>query len=220
MANRSATPTYGAPSERLQQLLLATHTPESWDVTDQIVITAPTKKRRQQMSDAQMSIAVQQQLLSEAIKHVLANRPEYPSPPTPPDAGASKAVYAAYEAAVAGFDNLVSTWNHLNQEWEDSVERHQQVVQSISDSIAEASDSYTKGLFGAAYDDVIAYFDEQPAELWQAFQAEIQYHFKLAVRPPEIPDDGKCPSCGQVEDGEQAGKAPASSRSSKRTGKQ
>lgn len=203
--------TYGNPSERLQQLLLSTHTPEAWEVTDRVSITPPTKRRRQKMTEAQMSIAVQQQLLSEAMNHVLAARPEYPTMPAAPGEGATKATYSAYEAAVSHFDKLVETWERLNKEWEDSVERHQQVVRAISDKITEDSDAYTRALFGDAYDDVIGFFDDQPSDVWEKFQSEIQYHFKLAVRPPEVPDNGTCATCGLVQDAEQAGKASESS---------
>ena len=201
---------HGKPSERLQKLLRDTNTPEPWEVTDDIVITAPTKRRRQQMTEAQMSIAVQQQLLSEAMNYVLAARPEYPNMPAAPTEGASKAVYAAYDAAVGNFDKLVATWDDLNRQWEESVDRHQQVVRTISESITAASDDYTKALFGDAYESVIAFFDEQPSDVWERFKTEIQYHFRLAVRPPEVPDDGICPTCGHV-DAEQAGKASESS---------
>lgn len=211
MAARSTIPTYGVPSERLQQLLLATHTPEVWEVTDQIVITAPTKKRRQQIHDAQMSLVIQQQLLQESINYTLAPRPEYPKMPEPAGARATKAQQAAYQAAVTHFDTLVSQWETLNRDWEASVARLQEVTDTVTARIREDSDAYTRALFGDSYDAVITYFDDQPAELWDLFQTEIQYHFKLAVRPPEVPDDGRCPHCGQVEDGEQAGKASRSS---------
>jgi len=197
----------GVPSERLQKLLLSTTTPEPWAVTDQIVIEPPTKRRRQQLADAEMAIAVQQKLLGEAMKHVLSRRPEYPSPPATPDKGASKATYSAYNAAAARFGELVEAWSRLNTEWEASVEHHQQVIAEISARIVTDSEAYTRALFGTAYDDVIAFFDEQPAEIWELFKTEIQYHFHLAVRPPEVPDDGICSQCGHADE-EQAGKAP------------
>lgn len=207
----SITPAHGKPSERLQALLLSTNPPTPYEVTDQIVVTPPTKARRQRMTEATMSIAVQQSLLAEAMNHVLAARPEYPSMPTPPAPGASKAVYAAYESAAAHFDSLVAAWENLNDKWEASVDDHQRVVQTISDRITADSEEYTKALFGDAYEAVIAYFDDQDAGLWQAFQDDIQYHFKLAVRPPQVPESGVCEHCGSVVDPEAAGKASASS---------
>lgn len=205
-----AAPPPGA-SEQLQKLLQTTNTVDPWPVTDTLVITAPTKRRRQQMTDAQTALAVSQQLLGEAMKYVLARRPEYPVLPAAPAEGASKATYAAYRAATANYAELVTAWEQLNTEWEASVGRHQQTIAGIAARITADSEAYTRALLGGAYDEVLAYFDDLPAELWESFQTEIHYHFHLAARPPLVPEDGLCPECGQVADEEQAGKVPAPS---------
>ena len=118
---------------------------------------------------------------------------------------------ASNEAAVANFDKLVETWTAIKTDWEQAVDRHQQAIGAVSDKISADSDRYTQALFGDVYEQVVAFFDEQSPELWEAFQTDIQTHFRLIAAPPEVPDDGRCRQCGHVEDVEQAGKAPESS---------
>lgn len=199
------------PSERLQKLLLAAAVPDPYEVTEGIVITVPTRHRRQVMADLELATTANRSVLVKLIDMELPKRPECPVMPEPPSSKLTKATYAAYESAVEQYRTLESEWERLDQEWQSAVEKHRELINSISEKMTANSEAYTKALLGNAYDDVLEFFDDQPAELWQAFQADLMYHFKLAVRPPEVPDDGTCPECGKIVDEEQAGKAPGSS---------
>jgi hypothetical protein len=201
----------GVPSERLQKLLQKTNRPDPYPVTDRLSIEPPNKKRLDDLRDSQMEIAIAQQVLDQLMRHVLPVRPEFPIPPEPPAGKATKAQYAGYERAVEQFQVLVAGWEKLNQEWQAAVTRHQEAMDETSKRITENSHRYTRALFGAVYDEVLEFFGEQDPDLWDAFQIDLQQHFRIIATPPEVPDDGKCPHCGRIEDEEQAVKAGKSS---------
>lgn len=196
-------------SERLQQLLADTAMPTPYPVTDSIVVAPPTKRRRDDMRDAQIRVMASQQLLNQIIEHAFPPRPAYPDMPAAPPATATAKHLAAYQSAVEGFDKLVANWETLNAAWDAEVARHQEAIENLAAKIAEDSSAYTRALFGGSYQAVIDFFDDHPIELWEAFNRDVQKHFGLIA--DTLPDDGTCAECGHVVDAEQAGKAPTPS---------
>lgn len=85
--------------------------------------------------------------------------------------------------------------------WASEREAAQEKVANIKKQHAAAEQDYEKAFFGDAYDAVLEYFEDKPV-LWEKFVPDIRSEFL-----PAAPDDGKCPTCGHVDD-EQAGKAP------------
>lgn len=90
-------------------------------------------------------------------------------------------------------------------DWEVSRQTAQEKVDGLNQQHAEAEADFEKAFFGGAYDAVMEFFEDKPA-LWDKFVPDIRSEFL-----PAVPDDGKCPTCGHVEDEEAAGKAPESS---------
>lgn len=89
--------------------------------------------------------------------------------------------------------------------WEDARQAAQEKVDGLNQQHAEAETDFEKAFFGDAHDAVMEFFEDKPA-LWDKFVPDIRSEFL-----PAVPDDGKCPTCGHVEDEEAAGKAPESS---------
>lgn len=195
------------PSERLQKLLIDTNRPEPYPITAELSIDPPTKKRRDELRESQMEIAIAQQLLDQMMNHVLPARPEFPAPPEPPAAAATAKQHAAYEASTGNYNKLVDRWHEQNTDWEKTVTRHQSTMNALADKITEHSHRYTRALFGPVYEDVTAFFDDQPPDLWDAFQIDLQEHFRIIAKAPEVPADGRCPECGHIVDEDEAADA-------------
>jgi hypothetical protein len=70
-----------------------------------------------------------------------------------------------------------------------------------------ATERYNRALLGDAYAAVMEYFDDKPVQVWNAFYADIQNEFM------PVPEDGRCPTCGHIDDQDQAGKPLASTSS-------
>lgn len=81
------------------------------------------------------------------------------------------------------------------------------VLNGLSAEITKAREDYERAFFGDAYDAVTAYFDDDslPTQFYGAFVEDIKAEFL-----PAAPDDGKCATCGRVDE-ETAGKEPAPS---------
>lgn len=82
--------------------------------------------------------------------------------------------------------------------------RHLENIQAV---VTGASERFNRALFGEQYGAVMEYFDGEPVQVWNAFYADIQDKFM------PLPEGGKCPTCGHIEDAEQAGKPLASTNS-------
>lgn len=80
-------------------------------------------------------------------------------------------------------------------------EVQQEVLNALGESIKNAQNAFNEALFGDQYEDVLAFFADQPDKLWQAFEVDIQKQFF-----PSLPVSGTCPACGHVTDEEAAGK--------------
>lgn len=176
----------GAPSERLLKLAIDSHVPDPYEVTDTIVIEPLTKKRGTALREAHMSLLVYQTLLNAAMQRTNTPRPD------PPAAGASEDVLAAHEVAV--------------QKWQTEIAGNEQTLKDLGDNIAKAEEQYNRAFFGDSHDAVMEFFETQPQRLWDAFVEDIKSEFL-----PAAPKDGVCPTCGNVEDEEEAGKASKSS---------
>jgi hypothetical protein len=177
---------FGNLSPTLMKLSLETNLPDPYEVSDGIVIPAPTRKRAKAMAEAEMERFLAQIALNQAY-----GRSQRPSPPKPSD--------ATPEALAA--------WEVENAAWDDLKQASEDDLHAMTKRIQAADDAYNEAFFGGKYQDVVAFFDEQPPQLWDEFIADIQKKFG----PKSAPADGKCPECGQVVDEEEAGKAPSSS---------
>lgn len=61
-------PTRGLPAGRLLELQRETNLPQPYVVTDDIVITPPTKERSDKINESQMVVMIYNQLLNEALR--------------------------------------------------------------------------------------------------------------------------------------------------------
>jgi hypothetical protein len=59
---------FGVPAGRFLALSLETNQPGPYVITDKLSVTAPTKKRRDQMRDSQAAVMVNNALLSQALQ--------------------------------------------------------------------------------------------------------------------------------------------------------
>lgn len=176
----------GSLSERLLKLSIDSNIPEPYEVSETITVEPLTRKRGKAMTDAHMRLYVGQSLLSTAMSQTNSPRPARPGHDAPPEQ------LDAYQKAI--------------ELWEGEINRSEETINGLNEQIRKASDDYDRAFFGDAYEDVIAFFEEQPQRLWDAFVADIRSEFL-----PAAPKDGVCPACGHVEDEEEAGKALSSS---------
>jgi hypothetical protein len=88
----------------------------------------------------------------------------------------------------------------------------QEALEQIERLTSKAAEDYDRALFGDAYEDVMALSQNWTGFRWNAFYKDVQDTFL------PVPEDGLCPTCGNVVNQEQAGKPPASSTSSSTTG--
>lgn len=198
---------YGELSERLLKLSIDTNVPEPYPVTDKIIVEPPTKKRGEEMRDAHTKILVSQTLLN-ALLTKIDNRPTPPVVPDelPEDAteemrAEHAAVEAAYEEAAAGYEVALANW-------EEECKAAETQSEELATTIKDATDQYHRAFFGDTHDALMAFFDDKPQKLWDAFVDDIKSEFLGIVHAPA---DGTCPTCGQVADAEEAGKALSSS---------
>ena len=76
----------------------------------------------------------------------------------------------------------------------------------------KAAEDYDRALFGDTYDDIMRLSQNWTATVWNAFYQDVQDRFL------PVPQDGLCPTCGNVVDQAAAGKPLASETSSSTTG--
>lgn len=198
---------FGNLSSTLMRLSLETNAPEPYEVADGIVIPPPTGKRAKAMAEAEMERFLAQIALNQAYGR--SQRPQPPQPPAPlrPRGARDPDAQAAYAAAVAAHPEAVAAWEVENAEWDSLKQANEEDLQAISKRIEAADNAYNDAFFGGQWENVEAFFDEQPPQLRAAFMADIQAKFG----PKSAPADGLCSECGQVVDEEQAGKAQSSS---------
>lgn len=207
------TKSFGQPTGRLAQLIVETAIPEPYEVTDKITVDPPTKARSQALTDALTAMGITNSLMQQALRIGGPARPDYPAMPQPPQGETTPETLEAYQSAISAHEGLMVEWETLHSKWEADVEKLESTMSELAEQMTKHGDDYSKALFGPAHDDVMAYFADQPVELWNAFVEDIKDQFGLSPKPSQVPDDGKCASCGHVTDEEQAGKAPESSTS-------
>lgn len=91
---------------------------------------------------------------------------------------------------------------------------NRETLQQVEALVQKAAESYDRALFGDAYGDIMRMSQSWTGKRWNAFYEDVQNTFL------PVPQDGRCPQCGNIVDEEAAGKAPASSTSSSTTGTQ
>lgn len=80
-------------------------------------------------------------------------------------------------------------------------------IERINALIHHASENYNRALFGSVFEAVMEFFNDRPVGEWNAFYQDIQNEFM------PVPEGGACPTCGHINDVDQAGKPPASTPS-------
>lgn len=212
MANatrKNGSVTHHAMSSRLLELSADTNLPQPYPVTEAIVVQPPTRTRRQAMHDAELRMFVNAQQLAKAMAAASEPPPAFPTEaddsltaaPAGDDgtnedelrqarAAARAAELAAHDAALAAWDKRTAAVNRK--------------VESINAESRSANDDFDRAFFGTAYEAVIDYFEDKPT-LWELFVPDIKAEFL-----PPAPHDGKCTTCGRMDE-EQAGKVPESS---------
>lgn len=174
----SRTKDFGVISGRLLELSSETNRPTPYVVTDKLTVAPPTRKRGVQMTEARTAILITQSLLSGALDRAGSDKPPHPG------ADASESELADWERAAA--------------EWEVDADLARTQMTELSQTLTEWRDKYDRAFFGAVYDDLILFFDDQDQALWDAFVEDIRKHFY----PPETPPDGACATCGTIVDDE------------------
>lgn len=170
-------------SARLLELHAETNNPEPYEITDQLVVTPPTRTRVKAMNTAEMKLYFSQQVLNEALSRASVPRPVLAD-------GATDDQRLAHAQAVGEW-----TAGRITDE----------ELAAIGEQVSAAEAEYERAFFGDVYDDLIEFFEDKPG-LWAKFVPDIKTAFG-----PKAPEDGVCPSCGKVVDEESAGKAPESS---------
>jgi hypothetical protein len=171
-------------SERLMKLHVDTNCPQPYEVADGVFVKPPSRKRREEMNNAEMRIYLATSLLNEAANRNI--------PPAPSEGKTGEA-----------------EWKAAKAEWDLQVKASQDEMNGFSEQITNARTDYDKAFFGDAYDTVIELFDDEdlPVQLWDEFVTDIKNEFLPTAK---LPEDGTCAECGQVVDEEQAGKLQAS----------
>lgn len=200
------------PIGKFLELSQKTNRPGPYPVTDQLSVRPTTRGRRLKMADAERRIVVGQAQLN--IAYSLSRVPIPPVPvlkdptrrETPEgDVDAAKAADAEYEAARAAanteLERNIVAWKHDVAQWREDLESAQRAVDEHSSQVRQAEEDYDRAFFGASYDDLIEFFDDQDETLWNEFVVDVRKHWV-----PSQPDDGTCQECGRVDDEEAAGK--------------
>lgn len=188
---------YGSLSPRLQELSAKTTPVEPYQVTDEISIEHPGRKRRDELNESYAQITT----CNARSAALLSSLNDAPRPPNTPADDATDEQVAEFERLNAEFDALMATWVERMNKFDEKSE------QLAADSAA-ASKRYQQALFGPAYDDIMALSENWDPQLWDDFVADVNAWCGRGVNPPP---DGTCRTCGQVVDAEEAGKAPSSS---------
>lgn len=208
--NPTGTTGFGVLSDRVQKLIASTKTVEPWQLTDRITVSPPTKNRRDRINAAQVKIQGLYRTLDEAA------RKEIPQPvrPSEPDALKSSATArqkTAHAKATAAFAEKLTDWEAESAKWTSDINAHSELLTTLTKQVNDAAADYERELFGPTYAEVVEFFGEQDPAVWAAFKLDVAQHFGLIAKAPTVPDDGRCPECGNLTDAEQAGKAPTSS---------
>lgn len=171
------------PAGRLLELIRETTTVEPYEAFEGVFLHPPTKRASKAIDSAQLTIYISQAALAEALQRANAEAPEHPGKDATPE-------------QLDGWESDVVAWRTRKLAGEEDMKAFQV-------KIAEATVESDRAFFGAHYDSLMDFFEDQPKALWDAFVRQINDHFA-----PHVPDDGVCAQCGHVDE-EQAGKDSA-----------
>lgn len=172
-----------APSGRFAELLATLHVPEPYEITPNLIIQPPSKRQMKQIAESQAAFAIASGQLRELLTPTLVTKLDDEGKPVLNGEGKPILI----EGPLPQVDSA-----YLDQ---------------INEVVSSSNESYNRALFGDAYTGVNEFFEDRPKEEWNAFYADVQDRFM------PVPDDGKCPTCGHVEEPEQEGKPLESSPS-------
>lgn len=172
----------GKPAGRLLELTLEVKTPDPYVVTDKITIAPPTKKTSARLDELNWSVVTNQAILQEAIRRNMEPRPNVTDMT---DEDAAVAVQAWENRALAAGD----------------------LITELREKVSDDTTEWNRVFFGDQYDNLQAFFDDKPKQLWDRFVDDIRSDF-LNTNEPE---DGVCAECGHVLDEDAAGNVSASS---------
>lgn len=165
---------------------------EPYVVTEGLVITPLTRRRRKNLRATQSAYMLAAARLAEVVKEQTDPEP----------------MVHEEKQADGTLVRTITTPRPNTDNDQDLVNR----IQKLTD---EAEAAYDNALFGNAYDAVIAYFDDQPDEYWDAFYTDFHNRMVHRISPPE----NECTKCGRTfEEAGEEGKDESSSTSLKDTG--
>jgi hypothetical protein len=180
------------PTGKFLELSKKTNKVGAYDITDELSVPAPTKKRNEQMRDAE-----RRQLIGQAQLNIAYNLSNVPPPPMPePPAGDDDKPEAA-----AQYARDLSQWKNEVTQWRANLDQAQSQIGELSQSVQGAEADWDRAFLGPQHDDIVAFFDELDEQLWLDFRNDLRKHWV-----PSQPADDLDP-----EDEDEAGKALKSS---------
>lgn len=219
MATRRTTsngdaPKFGVPVGKFLELSQKTNKVGPYDITDELSVPPPTKKRNEQIRDARQRAVVAQAQLNIAYSLSGMPGPPLPAPAAevkpaklPDDAdedaktAAVDAATAANVAAAAEYKLEVAEWKQDIRQWRANLNEVQKQIAEFSDAGVKADEDYERAVLGPDYDRIVEFFDELDESLWSQFRDDLNKHWV-----PSQPADDLDP-----DDEVEVGKAPKSS---------
>lgn len=217
MATRTATrngnaPKLGVPTGKFLALSQKTNKPGPYEITDVLTVEPPTKKRNEQMRDAE-----RRQLIGQAQLNIAYNLSNVPAPPMPAPpvevkpapledegeqapAAAAKAQQANTDAQ-AQYKRDLDQWKQDVTVWRANLEQAQQQIGELNDQVRRAEADWDRAFLGPQHDEIVEFFDDLDESLWLEFRNDLRRHWV-----PSQPADDL-----DIEDEEEAGKALKSS---------
>lgn len=215
MVTRTATrngnaPKFGVPTGKFLELSQKTHKVGPYEITDQLSVPKPTKKRNEAMRDAE-----RRQVIGQAQLNIAYNLSNVPAPPMPeppkaplvsvgvedsPEEAEARMAAATAEAAEK-YGHALEGWKREIGQWRANLEQAQKQVSEISESVLAAENDWDQAFLGPQHDEIIEFFDELDEQLWLDFRNDLRKHWV-----PSQPADDL-----DLEDEDEAGKALKSS---------
>jgi hypothetical protein len=136
------------------------------------------------MRDKHAEMLVYQALLNEAVARAAEPKPADPTPLPRPGDDASEDDIAIWEWLDA---EQAAERETAVAEWEARAQANNTEMAALASKVREATEEYNRAFFGAAHDDVMAFFADQPQTLWDMFIEDIGTYF--LPHPPTADDD-------------------------------
>lgn len=203
-ARNGKAPKFGLPVGKFLELSQKTNKPGPYPITSKLVVTPPTKKRREQMRDAERRIVVGQAQLN--IAYSLTSVPAPPLPAQAPaapiadlgddatDDDKAAAVAAAEEAnkaAAAEYKRDVAVWKTEVGQWRENLTGAQNQINELTEQVKQAEIDYDRAFLGDQYDEIVEFFDEQDESLWEEFRIDLAKHWVPSQPDTEDEEAGK-----------------------------